>query len=147
MRKRGSWQAKLTDRVSTSHFVTAGVHYLRSFCITRSATVLSILHSLQQSASVECPSSKYVSVLLKIWAGYFSRHSDWLWAGWSGDRIPVGGDIFRTCPDRPWDQPASCTMRTGSFSGVKCGRGVTLTPHSLLVPWSWKGRAIPLLPL
>jgi len=24
---------------------------------------------------------------------------------------------------------------------------VTLTPHSLLVPWSRKGRAIPLLPL
>jgi len=38
-------------------------------------------------------------------------------------------------------------MGTGSFSGVKSGRGVTLTPHPLLVPWSWKGRAIPLLPL
>jgi len=24
---------------------------------------------------------------------------------------------------------------------------VTLTPHSLLVPWSWKSRAIPLPPL
>ena len=23
-------------------------------------------------------------------------------AGRSGDRIPVGGEIFRTCPDRPW---------------------------------------------
>jgi len=23
---------------------------------------------------------------------------------------------------------------------------VTLTPHPLLVPWSWKSRAIPLLP-
>ena len=41
----------------------------------------------------------------------------------------------------------NCTMGTGSFSGVKSGRGVTLTPHPLLVPWSWKGRAIPLLPL
>ena len=29
----------------------------------------------------------------------------------------------------------------------KNGRGVTLTPHPLLVPWSWKGSAIPLLPL
>ena len=37
-------------------------------------------------------------------------------------------------------------MGTGSFPGVKSGRGVTLTPHPLLVPWSWKGRAIPLLP-
>jgi len=38
-------------------------------------------------------------------------------------------------------------MGTGSFPGVKGGRGVTLTPHPLLVPWSWKSKAIPLLPL
>jgi len=25
--------------------------------------------------------------------------------------------------------PASCTMGTGSFPGVKSGQGVTLTPH------------------
>ena len=47
----------------------------------------------------------------------------------------------------PGAHPASCTMGTGSFPGVKSGRGVTLTPHPLLVPWSRKGRAIPLLPL
>jgi len=38
-------------------------------------------------------------------------------------------------------------MRTGSFPGVKSGRGVTLTPHPLPVLWSRKCRAIPLLPL
>jgi hypothetical protein len=38
-------------------------------------------------------------------------------------------------------------MGTGSFPGVNNDLGVTLTPHSLLVPWSWKSRAIPLLPL
>ena len=38
-------------------------------------------------------------------------------------------------------------MGTGSFPGVNSGRGVTLTPHPLLVPSSWKGTAIPLLPL
>jgi len=37
-------------------------------------------------------------------------------------------------------------MGTGSFPWVKSGRGVTLTPHPLLVPWSRKGRAIPLPP-
>ena len=42
---------------------------------------------------------------------------------------------------------ASCTGGTGSFTGVKSGRGVTLTPHSHLVPWSRKSRTIPLLPL
>ena len=36
-------------------------------------------------------------------------------------------------------------MGTGSFPGVKSGRGVRLTPHPLLVPWSKKSRAIPLL--
>ena len=43
--------------------------------------------------------------------------------------------------------PAPCTMGTGSFPGVKSGRGVTLNPHPLLVPWSRKVTAIPLLPL
>jgi len=33
------------------------------------------------------------------------------------------------------------------FPEVKGGRGVKLTPHPLLVPRSWKGRDIPLLPL
>ena len=47
----------------------------------------------------------------------------------------------------PGTQPATCTMGTGSFPEVKRGRGVKLTPHPLLVTWSWKGRAIPLLPL
>ena len=36
------------------------------------------------------------------------------------------GEIFRT-------HPASCTMGTGSFPGVRCCQGVTLTPHPLLV--------------
>jgi len=38
-------------------------------------------------------------------------------------------------------------MGTGSFPEVKSGRGVTLTPHPLLVPWSRKSIAITLLPL
>jgi len=33
----------------------------------------------------------------------------------------------------PGAHPASCSMGTGSFPGVKSGRDVTLTPHSLLV--------------
>jgi hypothetical protein len=35
----------------------------------------------------------------------------------------------------------------GLSPGVKSGRGVTLTLHHFLVPWSWKSRAIPILPL
>jgi hypothetical protein len=33
----------------------------------------------------------------------------------------------------PGARPASCAMGTGSFLGVKSGRGATLTPHPLLV--------------
>jgi len=41
-----------------------------------------------------------------------------------------------TVQSGPESHIASCTMCTGSFSGVRCGRGVTLTPHPLLVPRS-----------
>ena len=44
----------------------------------------------------------------------------------------------------PGAHPASCKMGIGSFRGVKCGRGVLLTTHPLLVPRSTKSRAIPL---
>jgi hypothetical protein len=36
----------------------------------------------------------------------------------------------------PGAHPASCTMGTGSSPGVESARGVTLTPHPLLVPRS-----------
>jgi hypothetical protein len=38
-------------------------------------------------------------------------------------------------------------MDTGSLPGIEKGRGVTLTPHTLLVPKSENSRAIPLLSL
>jgi hypothetical protein len=65
-------------------------------------------------------------------------------AGRSGNRIPVGARFSVPVQTGPGAHPGSCTMGTGSYPGVKYGRGVTLTPHPLLVPWSWKSRAIPL---
>ena len=44
----------------------------------------------------------------------------------------------------PGAHPASCTIGTGSFPEVKCGRGVLLTAHPILVWRSWKSRVIPL---
>jgi hypothetical protein len=41
-----------------------------------------------------------------MWARKCSRHSDWLRAGWSRDRIPVGGEIFRTPPDQTRGPPS-----------------------------------------
>ena len=64
----------------------------------------------------------------------------------SGDGIPVGARFSAPVQTGPGARPASCTMGTGSFQGVMSGRGVTLTPHPFLLPWSRKSRAEPLLP-
>jgi len=69
--------------------------------------------------------------------------SDWLRAGRSGIESRWGRD-FPPVQTGLVAHPASCKMGTGSFPGVKCGRGVLLTTHPLLVPRSWKSRAIPL---
>jgi len=54
-------------------------------------------------------------------------------AGRSGDRIPVGSRFSAPVQTGPGAHPASCTMGTGSFPEAKNGRGVTLSPHPLLV--------------
>ena len=51
-----------------------------------------------------------------------------LQAGWSGDRIPVGRD-FPPVQTGPGVHPASCTVGTGFFPGVKYGWGVLLTTY------------------
>jgi len=57
--------------------------------------------------------------------GYLSRYSNWLRDGWSGDRIPVGATFSAPVQNGPGAHPASYTMGTGSFPGVKRpGRGV-----------------------
>ena len=71
-----------------------------------------------------------------------------------------GTRFFAPVQTGPGVHPASCTMSTGSFPGVKSGRGVMLTPHPLLervelylflpmgrTPQCLYSRAIPLLPL
>ena len=64
--------------------------------------------------------------------------------GWTARyRIPVG-TRFSACPDRPWGRPSLLYNGYRVFPGVKCGRGVLLTIHPLLVTRYWKSRAIPL---
>jgi hypothetical protein len=45
-------------------------------------------------------------------------------------QIPLGGEIFRTCPDRPWGQQPPIQWVPGLPRGVKRpGRGVEHLPH------------------
>jgi hypothetical protein len=50
-------------------------------------------------------------------------------AGRSGDRIPMGQEFFAHVQTGPGAHPASCTVGTGSFPGVKGpGRGADYPP-------------------
>ena len=64
-------------------------------------------------------------------SGWFSRYSDSLRPGRSGDRILVRARFFAPDQTGPGAHPASYTMDTGSFPGVKRpGRGVDHPPTS-----------------
>ena len=60
-----------------------------------------------------------------------------------GSNLRWGRD-FPPVQTGPGIHPVYCTLGTGPFPGVKCGRDVLLTTHPLLVPWSWKSRVVPL---
>jgi hypothetical protein len=89
----------------------------------------------------------FVFVVKRLTMKIHGPGSNWLRAGRSGDQIFLGARFSAPVQTGPEAHPASCTMGTGSFPGVKSGRCVTLTLHPLLVPWSLKSRAIFLLPL
>ena len=63
------------------------------------------------------------------------RYSDWLRSGRFGDGISVGGEIFRTCPDRPWGPPSLLYNGYRVFPGGKerPGRDADPSPRSSAV--------------
>jgi len=62
---------------------------------------------------------------------YHSQYSVSLRAKRSRDRIPVEARFSATVQTGPWAHPASYTIGTRSFPGVKWpGRGVDHPPHS-----------------
>jgi hypothetical protein len=65
----------------------------------------------------------------------------------SGIECRWKGEMFRIYPDLPLCPPSLLYNGHLVFPGGKGGPGVTLTTHPLLVPRSWKSRAIPLLNL
>jgi hypothetical protein len=76
-------------------------YYLQSGKKTQSYFLIYINDACQQS---------YICYTVQnnrtMWSGWLSRYSDWLRVGRSGDLIPVGGEIFRSCPDRLWGPPS-----------------------------------------
>jgi len=86
-------------------------------------------------------------IISKHKANRCSRYSDWLRAEQPGDRIPVVARFSSPVQTGPEPTHPSVQWVPCLSPGVKSSRGVTLTPHSLLVSWSRKSIAIPLLPL
>ena len=75
------------------------------------------------------------------------QYNSKLTTGWTVRGSNPGEARFSSLHTGPGAHPDSCTMGTGTSLGVKYGRGVLLKTHPLLLPWSWKERAIILLNL
>ena len=117
-RVRSADQSKLfLPQLRTLFFSTIHSHFLQCSFSFLSYPVLTLLHSLCLHTSNVCDPGNSVGIATELRAGR------------SGDRIPVGGEIFRTCPDRPWGSPSLLYNGYQVFPGVKSGRGVTLTPQ------------------
>ena len=139
---------------------THSTHIITQFC--NAAYLSYTLGSEQMQFKVlkfatlfTCPSVSMHCLAIKILyqchigsVGRVAQSVQWLamaWMVWGSN--PSGVRFSAPVQTGPGAPPASCIMGTRSFPGVKSGRGVTLTPHPLLVQWSWKSRAIPLIPL
>jgi hypothetical protein len=82
--------------------------------------------------------------------GTMDREAQSVWRLDTGWKVQGSNGARFSAPVQtgPGAHPASCTMGTESFPGVERIRGVTLTPHPLLVPRSKNEcRSIPLLSL
>jgi len=103
----------------------------KHFIPVRNRSPIPLTSNLRHSYNtMYTPFHTIIIIIIIIGPGLFSRYSDLQRTGRSGDRIPVGARFFTTVQTGPRAQPASYTMGTGSFSGVKRpGRGDDHPPH------------------
>jgi hypothetical protein len=106
--------------------------YCKELCVlpTQCKVVFCLTHTINGDYCSGKPGSS-VGIVTELRAGRSGIESQW-------------GRDFPPTQTGPWAHLASCKMGTRSLPGVKCGRGVLPTTHPLLVPRSWKSRAIPL---
>jgi len=117
---------------TASHHRTHGSERFASYiCLCVRACVRGCVYILYIYICIMCGSGSSVGIVTELRAGRFGIEFRW-------------GRDFPQVHTGPGVHPASCKMGTRSFPGVKSGRGVTLTTHPLLVPRSWRSRAIPL---
>ena len=57
--------------------------------------------------------------------------------------MPVGGEIFRTCPDRPWGPHSLLNNGCRVFPGRKERSGRNADPSPLLVPYALYRASVP----
>ena len=99
----GRWNETLT-----THLITPNLHQYCQFPVASKRCPFNIPFGLRTVGSC--------------------RHSDWLRDGRSGDPIPVGGEIFRTCPDRSWGPPSLLYNGHRVFPGGKERLGCDADP-------------------
>ena len=126
----------------TGHIPQLLFFFLRPFCYTNKLTVvLPTFVTLHFYQPLFLHRSVYLSsyVFMSFYFGLIGPGSSVDIAtgyGLDGPGIESRwGEIFRR-PDRLWGPPSLLYNGYRVFPGVKSGRGVTLTPHPLLVPTS-----------
>jgi hypothetical protein len=119
----------LSSQLFSSDLLTYSLTYLLTYLLTYILTPWSRVH-------LEKLTSKYIDQD-REYCGSDSVAGIVTGYGLEGPGIesPVEARFSAPVQTGPGAHPASCTMGTGSFPGVKSGRGVTLNPHPLLVSW------------
>ena len=115
-------------------------------CVRDNNSARSIWHSEVQHLRRSGPCTiwlLYCAIIYKCGPGSSVGIVTELRAGRSGIESRWGRD-FPPLQTGPGAHPAYCKIGTGSFPGVKCGQGVLVTTHPILVLRSWKSTAISL---